>query len=116
MEIKFYFQNEKVVLLPKQADLWAVPVHYEHLWKIRAPVENVEGFKMDHFDNIIMVCLEKNYFFITLSLLSLLCGKQNNQLNRKFKRIPFHFLANMTKIDEFTNLYLQLAQGVVPCS
>jgi len=56
------FQNDKLILMPKQAELWAVPVHYEDLWKIRAPVENVEGFRMDHFDNIIMVCVNKKIF------------------------------------------------------
>ena len=30
-----------------------MPVHYTDLWKIRAPLHEVEGFKMTYFDEII---------------------------------------------------------------
>ena len=42
-------------VFPKSAKLWIAPVHYHHLWKIRAPLHNVEGFDMEHFDTKIMV-------------------------------------------------------------
>jgi len=38
---------------PCKAKLFILPVHYVDLWKIRAPLRTVEGFKMTHFDNII---------------------------------------------------------------
>ena len=38
---------------PGLARLYCVPVHYTDLWKIRAPLHEVEGFKMTHFDAII---------------------------------------------------------------
>ena len=43
--------------MPIKAELWAVPVHYEDLWKIRAPLDTVQagGFQMKPFDDIIMV-------------------------------------------------------------
>ncbi len=41
---------------PLSAEIWAAPVEYRDLWKIRAPLGEVEGFKMEPFDNIIMVC------------------------------------------------------------
>ena len=37
------------------ASLWAVPVMYQDLWKIRAPVEQTEGFHLQPFDALIMV-------------------------------------------------------------
>ena len=42
-----------VRISPCKARMFCVPVHYTHLWKIRAPLYEVEGFKMDHFDKII---------------------------------------------------------------
>ena len=39
--------------MPGLARLYCVPVHYTDLWKIRAPLHEVEGFKMTHFDAII---------------------------------------------------------------
>ena len=42
-------------VFPKSAKLWITPVHYHDLWKIRAPLHNVEGFDMEHFDAKIMV-------------------------------------------------------------
>jgi len=40
-------------LSPCKARLFLLPVHYVDLWKIRAPLGTVEGFKMTHFDKII---------------------------------------------------------------
>jgi len=40
-------------ILPGKVRLFLLPVHYVDLWKIRAPLGIVEGFKMTHFDNII---------------------------------------------------------------
>lgn len=44
---------ENCVILPGSMSLWMVPVHYTDLWKIRAPLHNIEGFDMNHFDQII---------------------------------------------------------------
>ena len=57
--------------MPKCAKLWALPVHYKDLWKIRAPVQIVEGFDLSHFDQVVMVsnvtrwldCLFKFWIF-----------------------------------------------------
>ena len=43
----------KAIISPFKAELWMVPVEYKDLWKIRAPLGSVEGFKMKHFDEII---------------------------------------------------------------
>nr|CAD7567888.1 unnamed protein product [Timema californicum] len=59
--IHFWYLKEKlspmlpnnVVLMPRGATLWAMPVEFEHLWKIRAPLHLVEGFSMTHFDKLI---------------------------------------------------------------
>jgi protein arginine N-methyltransferase 7 len=49
--------SQSAVILPRKAELWAVPVHFADLWKIRCPLHFVEGFQMEHFDNIIMVSM-----------------------------------------------------------
>ena len=43
--------------MPTKATVWAVPVMYRDLWKIRAPVVSTEGFDLGPFDKIIMVRL-----------------------------------------------------------
>ncbi len=40
--------------MPKKAVLWTCPVTFDHLWKIRAPLNQVEGFDLSHFDEVIM--------------------------------------------------------------
>jgi len=40
-------------VVPGHCSLWLVPVHYHHLWKIRAPLNNIQGFNMKYFDKII---------------------------------------------------------------
>lgn len=45
---------ERIRSLPQGASIWAVPVAYKDLWKIRSPLYDAEGFKMTHFDDIIM--------------------------------------------------------------
>ena len=42
-------------MMPIKATLWALPVHYRDLWKIRAPVGTTEGFDLQPFDKLIMV-------------------------------------------------------------
>ena len=42
-----------IKIIPGKARMYCVPVHYVDLWKIRAPLHHVEGFKMNHFDKII---------------------------------------------------------------
>ncbi len=54
-------------LMPFKAEIWAMPVFYKDLWKIRAPLHEVEGFKMKPFDDIIMVITLK-CLNITISL------------------------------------------------
>jgi hypothetical protein len=53
---KLYLQGDarkSVRLCPWRANLWILPVHYIHLWKIRAPLRQIEGFNMHHFDAVI---------------------------------------------------------------
>lgn len=35
--------------------VWAMAVQFDDLWKIRAPLHSVEGFKMTDFDKLIEV-------------------------------------------------------------
>ena len=42
-----------VRLSPCRASLWILPLYFTHLWKIRAPLHHIEGFNMQHFDQII---------------------------------------------------------------
>ena len=49
---------EKPSIVPCCATMRAIGVEFDHLWKIRAPVGNCEGFKLDTFDRIIEVKLE----------------------------------------------------------
>ena len=50
--------------MPISAELWGVPVKFEHLWKIRSPLHQVEGFDMKHFG--------ERFHFYSFLLLSLL--------------------------------------------
>ena len=43
----------RVNISPCRARMFCLPVNYRDLWKIRAPLGEVEGFKMGHFDKII---------------------------------------------------------------
>ena len=40
--------------MSKKAIIWGCPVTFDHLWKIRAPLNIVEGFDLSHFDEVIM--------------------------------------------------------------
>jgi len=42
------------VIMSKKAIIWGCPVTFDHLWKIRAPLNIVEGFDLSHFDEVIM--------------------------------------------------------------
>lgn len=46
------FQNVKKVM-PVAVTLWGLPVQFEHLYKIRAPLNYVSGFAMFDFDELI---------------------------------------------------------------
>jgi len=48
-------------VLPGVMTVYAVPVEYEHLWKIRADVGTCEGFNLSQFDNLIQVRCQKIY-------------------------------------------------------
>ncbi|PNF30102.1 hypothetical protein B7P43_G03130 [Cryptotermes secundus] len=41
--------------LPMGVTVWAMAVQFDDLWKIRAPLHSVEGFKMTDFDKLIEV-------------------------------------------------------------
>ena len=49
--------NEKAYVIPQSATMRAIAVDFEHLWKIRAPVGNCEGFDISHFDDVINVLI-----------------------------------------------------------
>ncbi|TRY61040.1 hypothetical protein TCAL_05739 [Tigriopus californicus] len=51
---------EYIRSLPQGASIWAVPVAYKDLWKIRSPLHDAEGFKMTHFDEIIMQACDES--------------------------------------------------------
>ncbi|KAL1128975.1 hypothetical protein AAG570_013509 [Ranatra chinensis] len=42
-----------VTMMPHSATIWAMPVEFEHLHKIRAPLGSVEGFNLTSFDKLI---------------------------------------------------------------
>ncbi|XP_065213490.1 protein arginine N-methyltransferase 7 [Planococcus citri] len=43
--------NAKII--PSVVEFYLMPVQFEHLWKIRAPIRSVEGFSLEPFDEII---------------------------------------------------------------
>uniref|UniRef100_A0A0K2T510 Protein arginine N-methyltransferase n=1 Tax=Lepeophtheirus salmonis TaxID=72036 RepID=A0A0K2T510_LEPSM len=45
---------QSVHVMPQKMEIWAIPVEYQDLWKIRSPLVEVEGFNVKHFDDIIM--------------------------------------------------------------
>ena len=45
--------DPSTVIMPFKCKLFLLPMHFDNLWKIRAPLQSIEGFKMDHFDQII---------------------------------------------------------------
>ena len=45
--------DPSTVIMPSKCRLFLLPMHFDHLWKIRAPLQSIEGFNMDHFDQII---------------------------------------------------------------
>ena len=34
---------DSTCILPGAFKLWVLPVHYQHVWKIRAPLNNIQG-------------------------------------------------------------------------
>jgi len=46
-------------ITPSTARMYLLPMHYKDLWKIRAPLGIIEGFKMTHFDQIIEKASDK---------------------------------------------------------
>lgn len=53
-------------IIPKAVQFYIMPVQFEHLWKIRAPVGKVEGFNLEPFDQIIQVCVSLKCTFLNL--------------------------------------------------
>lgn len=47
--------DENVQIIPGLVEFYVMAVQFEHLWKIRAPVIQVEGFNLHPFDDIIQV-------------------------------------------------------------
>ena len=45
--------DPSTAIMPSKCRLFLLPMHFDNLWKIRAPLQSIEGFKMDHFDQII---------------------------------------------------------------
>uniref|UniRef100_A0A7E4VQI4 Protein arginine N-methyltransferase n=1 Tax=Panagrellus redivivus TaxID=6233 RepID=A0A7E4VQI4_PANRE len=41
-----------ISIAPKMAKLRCIPVEFDHLWKIAAPVGTVDGFDLSHFDEL----------------------------------------------------------------
>jgi protein arginine N-methyltransferase 7 len=49
------FLSTSTETLPVGVTFWAMAVQFTDLWKIRAPLHSVEGFKMTDFDKLIEV-------------------------------------------------------------
>lgn len=49
------FLKGNVSIIPKSFELWAMPVEFLDLHKIRVPVLNCEGFDVSHFDQLVEV-------------------------------------------------------------
>ncbi|XP_021926754.1 protein arginine N-methyltransferase 7 isoform X2 [Zootermopsis nevadensis] len=47
------FLSPSAATLPVGATVWAMALQFSDLWKIRAPLHSVEGFKMTEFDKLI---------------------------------------------------------------
>ncbi|GAB6024738.1 Protein arginine n-methyltransferase [Chamberlinius hualienensis] len=47
------FMKADCYVTPSKCRLWAVGMSFDHLWKIRAPLGNVEGFDMTSFDQLV---------------------------------------------------------------
>merc|ERR1712012_1276902 len=45
--------SPSTTIMPSKCRLYLVPMHFDDLWKIRASLKSMEGFSMDHFDQII---------------------------------------------------------------
>nr|CAG4640705.1 EOG090X02VY [Eulimnadia texana] len=50
--------SENCQIIPGWAEIWAVPVQFEDLWKIRAPVGSTEGFDLQDFDALIQTAID----------------------------------------------------------
>ncbi|XP_075224124.1 protein arginine N-methyltransferase 7-like isoform X2 [Lycorma delicatula] len=46
--------NDECVMLPTNATIWALPVQFDHLYKIRAPLNKVFDFNMTEFDQLVL--------------------------------------------------------------
>ncbi|KAK8730718.1 hypothetical protein OTU49_007885 [Cherax quadricarinatus] len=62
----WYLRNSCLHLLapgairtPATVKIWGIPVQYRDLWKIRAPLSQCSGFKMDIFDKLIESACEE---------------------------------------------------------
>lgn len=52
--------NNDLTLLPFRISIYAIAVQFEHLHKIRSPVEETCGFSLKEFDRVILVMLLYN--------------------------------------------------------
>jgi hypothetical protein len=58
--LKFWSRLRKLdccKVLPRAASLWAMPVQFKHLWKIKATLDTCMGFKMLPFDQLMIVSM-----------------------------------------------------------
>ena len=60
--IRFWFEKQQrnlinVKSVPCTAELLALPVEFDNLWKIRAPLKICEGFNMEIFDELVKVTI-----------------------------------------------------------
>lgn len=60
--IRFWFEKQQRNLInvksfPCTAELLALPVEFDNLWKIRAPLKSCEGFNMEVFDELVKVTI-----------------------------------------------------------
>uniref|UniRef100_A0A915KH19 Protein arginine N-methyltransferase n=1 Tax=Romanomermis culicivorax TaxID=13658 RepID=A0A915KH19_ROMCU len=55
---QFGMLTDDCQVIPNKAEICAIPVEFEHLWKIRAPVGKVEGFDLKPFDDVIQAAIK----------------------------------------------------------
>ncbi|KAI1285439.1 Protein arginine N-methyltransferase 7 [Halotydeus destructor] len=46
--------SDKFQVLPNIVKIKTIPIQFDHLWKVRAPVGNTQGFDICHFDNLVL--------------------------------------------------------------
>lgn len=63
--------DNKAVVLPGKAHVFAIPIQMRDLWKIRAPVGSTQNLDLRHFDELIAVLFDLRCLSLKLITLNL---------------------------------------------